>query len=128
MRFRSGVKTALRYLDPAWLSDLKLPSMERLAGHLDFRGRCIQRWKNNMTPYNQQDTDEFAIVSARISPATMENLQRYAHFVNKSQPGLNAKIGTVVRMLIVQALEHAEKEHGPLPPVPPIPTPKKTRR
>ena len=74
----------------------------------------------------QPNTEEFAIVSARISPATSEKLERYMHFLNESQPGLNAKIGTVVRMLIVRALEDVEREHGPLPPIP-LP-PKKTRR
>jgi hypothetical protein len=72
-----------------------------------------------------ENTDEFAIVSTRISPGTSEKLSRYAHFVNERQPGLNAKLGTIVRMLIVQALEQAEKEHGPFSPVP---KPKNARR
>jgi hypothetical protein len=76
-------------------------------------------------PSGTENTSDFAIVSARISPETSEKLSRYAHFVNERQPGLNAKIGTVVRILLVQALEQAEKEHGPFPPVP---KPKNSRR
>jgi hypothetical protein len=72
------------------------------------------------------DSSDFAIVSARISPGTSDKLSRYAHFINEKQPGLNAKLGTIVRMLIVQALDQAEKEHGPFPPIPP--PPKKWRR
>ena len=71
-----------------------------------------------MSPYTQQDSEEFSIISARISPETADKLNRYVHLVNESQPGLNAKIGTVVRMLVVRALEQAEKQHGPFPPVP----------
>jgi hypothetical protein len=72
-----------------------------------------------------RDSAEFGIVSARISPETLDKLFRYAHFVNAKQPGLNAKIGTIVRMLLVQALDQAEKEHGPFPAVP---KPKSSRK
>jgi len=58
------------------------------------------------------DSSDFAIVSARISPGTSDKLSRYAHFINEKQPGLNAKLGTIVRMLIVQALDQAEKLAG----------------
>jgi hypothetical protein len=70
------------------------------------------------------DSHDFVIISARISPGTSELLDRYVHFVNESQPGLNAKIGTVVRMLLVKALNQAEKEQGPFPPVPKSKTPR----
>lgn len=76
-------------------------------------------------PSVTENTSDCAIVSARISPETSEKLSRYVHFVNQRQPGLNAKIGTIVRMLIVQALDQVEKEHGPLPAVP---KPKSSRR
>ena len=62
--------------------------------------------------------NDFAIVSARISPGSYDKLLRYLQFVNQRQPGLNAKLSTVVRMLIVRGLEQVEKESGPLPPVP----------
>jgi hypothetical protein len=73
---------------------------------------------------SDMDTSEFVIISARISPGTSDLLDRYAYFVNQSQPGLNAKLGTVVRMLLVKALTQAEKEHGPFPAIPKPKTPR----
>ena len=60
---------------------------------------------------------DYTIVSARISPEILQKLERYLRFLNDREPGLNAKISTVVRMLIVRGLEQVEKELGPLPPV-----------
>ena len=61
---------------------------------------------------------EYAIVSARISPEILQKLERYLRFLNEREPGLNAKMSTVVRMLIVRGLEQVEKDVGPLPPLP----------
>ena len=63
-------------------------------------------------------SEEFAIVSARISPETQDKLERYLHYLNEREPGLNVKMSTAVRMLIVRGLDQLEKEIGPLPPVP----------
>ena len=63
-------------------------------------------------------SEEFAIVSARISPDTQDKLERYLNYLNEREPGLNVKMSTAVRMLIVRGLDHLEKEIGPLPPVP----------
>jgi hypothetical protein len=38
--------------------------------------------------------------------------------VNQREPGLNAKMSTVVRMLVVRGLDQVQKELGPLPPLP----------
>jgi hypothetical protein len=38
--------------------------------------------------------------------------------LNEREPGLNAKMSTVARMLISRGLEQVEKEIGPLPPLP----------
>ena len=65
---------------------------------------------------------EYGIVSTRIDPGTLDLLERYLLFVNQREPGLNAKMSTVVRMLIVRGLDQVQKEHGPLPQ-----TPKKRR-
>jgi hypothetical protein len=61
---------------------------------------------------------EYAIVSARISPEILQKLERYLRFLNEREPGLNAKMSTAVRMLIVRGLEQVEKDVGPLPPLP----------
>lgn len=61
---------------------------------------------------------EYAIVSARISPEILRKLEQYLHYLNEREPGLNAKMSTVARMLIVRGLEQVEKEVGPLPPLP----------
>lgn len=61
---------------------------------------------------------EYAVVSARISPEIQQKLDQYLHYLNEREPGLNAKMSTVVRMLIVRGLEQVEKEIGPLPPLP----------
>ena len=61
---------------------------------------------------------EYAIVSARIGPEILQKLERYLHYLNEREPGLNAKMSTAVRMLIVRGLEQVEKETGPLPPMP----------
>lgn len=61
---------------------------------------------------------ESVVVTTRIGLGTSERLERYLHFVNQREPGLNAKFSTVVRMLLVRGLEQVEKEHGPFPPVP----------
>ena len=63
-------------------------------------------------------SEEFAIVSARISPETQDKLERYLRYLNEREPGLNLKMSTAVRMLIVRGLDQLEKEIGPLPPVP----------
>jgi len=63
-------------------------------------------------------SEEFAIVSARISPETQDKLERYLHYLNERERGLNVKMSTAVRMLIVRGLDQLEKEIGPLPPVP----------
>ena len=63
-------------------------------------------------------SEEFAIVSARISPETQDKLERYLQYLNEREPGLNVKMSTAVRMLIVRGLDQLEKEIGPLPPVP----------
>jgi len=60
---------------------------------------------------------EYAIVSSRIGPDLLEKLERYVRFLNEREPGLNAKMSTAVRMLIVRGLEQVEKEVGPLPPL-----------
>jgi hypothetical protein len=60
---------------------------------------------------------EYAIVSARISPEILQKLERYLRFLNEREPGLNAKMSTAVRMLIVRGLEQVEKDVGPLPPL-----------
>ena len=61
---------------------------------------------------------ESVIVTTRIGLSTSEQLDRYLYFVNEREPGLNAKLSTVVRMLIVRGLEQVEKEQGPFPAVP----------
>ena len=61
---------------------------------------------------------EYAIVSARIGPEIVRKLEQYLHYLNEREPGLNAKMSTVARMLIVRGLEQVEKEVGPLPPLP----------
>jgi hypothetical protein len=61
---------------------------------------------------------EYGIVSARISLETQRKLEQYLRYVNERDPGLNAKLSTVARMLIVRGLEQVEKEIGPLPPLP----------
>jgi hypothetical protein len=61
---------------------------------------------------------EYAIVSARISPEILQKLERYLQFLNEREPGLNAKMSTAVRMLIVRGLEQVEKDVGPPPPLP----------
>ena len=61
---------------------------------------------------------EYAIVSARISPEILQKLERYLRFLNEREPGLNAKMSTAVRMLIVRGLEQVGKDVGPLPPLP----------
>jgi len=63
-------------------------------------------------------SEEFAIVSARISPETQDKLERYLQYLNEREPGLNVKMSTAVRMLIVRGLDQLEKEIGPLPPLP----------
>ncbi len=63
-------------------------------------------------------SEEFAIVSARISPETQDKLERYLRYLNEREPGLNVKMSTAVRMLIVRGLDQLEKEIGPLAPVP----------
>ena len=63
-------------------------------------------------------SEEFAIVSARISPETQDKLERCLQYLNEREPGLNVKMSTAVRMLIVRGLEQVEKEVGPLPPLP----------
>ena len=67
---------------------------------------------------NTNTPRHFIIVSARIGPDTNDKLERYLQFVNQREPGLNAKLSTVTRMLIVRGLEQVEKEFGPLPPLP----------
>jgi len=61
-------------------------------------------------------SEEFPIVSARISPETLQKLEGYLEHLNAREPGLNLKMSTAVRMLIVRALEQLEKEIGPLSP------------
>jgi hypothetical protein len=61
---------------------------------------------------------EYGIVSTRIDMETLDLLERYLLFVNQREPGLNAKMSTVVRMLVVRGLDQVQKELGPLPPLP----------
>ena len=60
----------------------------------------------------------YFIVSARVGLDTSDKLERYMHFLNEREPGLNAKLSTVVRMLIARGLEQVEKEYGELPSLP----------
>jgi hypothetical protein len=69
-------------------------------------------------PSNNDTPQESVIVNTRIDLNTSDKLDRYLYFLNKREPGLNAKVSTVVRMLIVRGLEQVEKEQGPFPPVP----------
>jgi hypothetical protein len=57
---------------------------------------------------------EYASVSARVGPDLLQKLERYVQYLNQQQPGLNAKMSTAVRMLIVRGLEQVENEIGPL--------------
>jgi hypothetical protein len=87
---------------------LEVPTEPSSDVDLDIRSHCIQRLL-------MAASEEFAIVSARISPETQEKLERYLHYLNDRDPGLNVKTSTAVRMLIVRGLEQAEKEVGTLP-------------
>ena len=57
---------------------------------------------------------DYASVSARVGPELLQRLERYLQYLNEREPGLNAKMSTAVRMLIVRGLEQVEKEIGPL--------------
>jgi hypothetical protein len=59
---------------------------------------------------------EYPVVTARVDPDVVERLERYLRFLNEREPGLNARMSTAVRMLIVRGLEQVEKEIGPVPP------------
>jgi hypothetical protein len=61
---------------------------------------------------------EYAVVSARVSPEILRKLEQYLHYLNQREPGLNARMSTVARMLMVRGLEQVEKEVGPLSALP----------
>jgi hypothetical protein len=67
---------------------------------------------------NMETPREYPVVTARVDPDVVERLERYLRFLNEREPGLNARMSTVVRMLIVRGLDQVEKEIGPLPPSP----------
>src|SRR6267143_3820326 len=90
---------------------------------LDLRSTATERTILTITQFvynmvSMVTPQEYAIVSARISPETVRKLEQYLHYLNEREPGLNAKMSTVARMLIVRGLEQVEKEVGPLPPLP----------
>ena len=73
------------------------------------RARIVYKIRIMVTP------PEYATVSARIGPEILQKLERYLAYLNEREPGLNAKMSTAVRMLIVRGLEQVEKEAGQLP-------------
>jgi hypothetical protein len=56
------------------------------------------------------DSSEFAVITARVPPEMETQLHRCLKRLNESQPGMHAKLSTIVRMALARGLESLEQE------------------
>ena len=58
----------------------------------------------------EQDSAEFVLITARIPPDMDRRLERCLARLNESQPGLEAKLSTIVRMALARGLVDLENQ------------------
>jgi hypothetical protein len=56
------------------------------------------------------ESSEFTVITARVPPEMETQLQRCLKRLNESQPGMHAKLSTIVRMALARGLESLEQE------------------
>jgi hypothetical protein len=58
----------------------------------------------------EPDSAEFVLITARIPPDMDRRLERCLTRLNESQPGMEAKMSTIVRMALARGLADLETE------------------
>ena len=56
------------------------------------------------------ESSELAVITARVPPEMEAQLHRCLKRFNESQPGMHAKLSTIVRMALARGLESLEQE------------------
>jgi len=58
----------------------------------------------------EPDSAEFVLITARIPPDMDRRLERCLTRLNESQPGMQAKLSTIIRMALARGLTELEQE------------------
>ncbi len=58
----------------------------------------------------EPDSAEFVLITARIPPDMDRRLERCLTRLNESQPGMQAKLSTIIRMALARGLVDLEQE------------------
>ncbi len=58
----------------------------------------------------EPDSAEFVLITARIPPDMDRRLERCLARLNESQPGMGAKLSTIIRMALARGLAELEQE------------------
>jgi len=58
----------------------------------------------------EPDSAEFVLITARIPPDMDRRLARCLARLNESQPGMEAKLSTIIRMALARGLAELEQE------------------
>lgn len=61
----------------------------------------------------EQDTSEFTLLTARVPPEMDARLHRCLARLNESQPGMHAKLSTIIRMALARGLNELEQDLFP---------------
>jgi hypothetical protein len=61
----------------------------------------------------EENTSEFTILTARVPPEMDARLQRCLARLNESQPGMHAKLSTIIRMALARGLNELEQDLFP---------------
>jgi len=58
----------------------------------------------------EPDSAEFVLITARIPPDMDRRLERCLTRLNESQPGMEAKLSTIIRMALARGIAELEQE------------------
>lgn len=58
----------------------------------------------------ESNTAEFTLLTARVPPEIDARLQRCLARLNESQPGMHAKLSTIIRMALTRGLNELEQD------------------
>jgi hypothetical protein len=58
----------------------------------------------------EPDSAEFVLITVRIPPDMDRRLERCLTRLNESQPGMQAKLSTIIRMALARGLADLEQE------------------
>jgi len=96
---------------PQGLGDFGHGEERREGRRFASRRSCVRRLSmGSRITARMPDSSEFAVITARVPREMEAQLHRCLKRLNESQPGMHAKLSTIVRMALARGLESLEQE------------------